>query len=394
LQTEYRPRAVVLAPEAPYPLAGGGALRTASLLHGMARRYAVDVIVFRQQGHPNPAESLPPGLARVVATIDLPHHSRAPVARAARNLARLGRHVPPLIDRFAGFEREVAAAVAGEQYEIGIIEHSWCAAYLPVLAPVCRRTALDLHNIESVLHARCAACERGGVALAHRVFGRASRDFERRWFPRFDCLLAASETDAAIARSLAPSACVSVYPNALPWQPEPPRSGEHAIVFSGNMEYHPNISAVRFFRAEVWPRLRERWPALEWRLVGKNPAAVARFTADDPRIRTIGPVDDAVAELARAQVAVAPLTAGSGTRVKILEAWAAGVPVVATSIGAEGLPSAESNGLVVADGGEAFAQAVSRLLACEDLRRNLGHAARTLWEKEFTWEAAWRRLPL
>jgi glycosyltransferase involved in cell wall biosynthesis len=158
------------------------------------------------------------------------------------------------------------------------------------------------------------------------------------------------------------------------------------------MEYHPNHSAVRFFRQEVWPRLRERWPRLVWRLVGKSPAAVKRFTSGDPRIEVRGPVDDAVRELARAQVAVAPVLAGSGTRLKILEAWAAGLPVVSTTLGAEGLAARDGENLLLADGGPAFAEAVSRLLACPDLRESLGAAGRLLLEKEFTWETAWKKL--
>ena len=106
--------------------------------------------------------------------------------------------------------------------------------------------------------------------------------------------------------------------------PLPPAGDEEAIVFSGNMEYHPNVTAVRFFRQEVWPRLRERWPNLVWRLVGKNPGAVERYTAGDARIEVAGPVVDAVCEIARSRVAVVPLLTGSGTRLKILEAWAGG----------------------------------------------------------------------
>src|SRR5260370_33902707 len=98
------------------------------------------------------------------------------------------------------------------------------------------------------------------------------------------------------------------------------------------MEYHPNRSAVRFFRREVWPHLRDEWPGLTWRLIGKNPEAVRQFTFGDPRIDVQGQVDDAIKELARARVAVVPLLAGSGTRLKILEAWAAGLPVVSTGV--------------------------------------------------------------
>jgi glycosyltransferase involved in cell wall biosynthesis len=112
----------------------------------------------------------------------------------------------------------------------------------------------------------------------------------------------------------------------------------------------------------------------------------------DDRIQVQGPVDDAIRELARAKVAVVPVLAGSGTRLKILEAWAAGVPVVSTTLGAEGLGARDGESLLLADGGPAFAEAVSRLLACMDLRQRVGAAGRLLLEKEFTWEAAWKKL--
>jgi glycosyltransferase involved in cell wall biosynthesis len=160
------------------------------------------------------------------------------------------------------------------------------------------------------------------------------------------------------------------------------------------MEYHPNLSAVRFFRTEVWPQLREQWPSLIWRLVGKNPAAVSRFTSGDRRIEVTGQVEDAVCELARVRVAVVPLLAGSGTRFKILEAWSAGLPVVSTTIGAEGLPVRDGENLLIADGGPAFAAAVSHVLEDTNLRRQLGQAGRLLLEREFTWDAVWKKLNL
>jgi glycosyltransferase involved in cell wall biosynthesis len=288
----------------------------------------------------------------------------------------------------------VAEAIGDERYEIGLIEHSWCAPYWEQISPACRRTVLDLHNIESVLHARCAAVEGPATAFAHRIFRDASLALERAWLPRFSQVLTTSPSDAEAARAIAPGAHVSVYPNALPWVPQPAPSDEEVVVFSGNMEYHPNLSAVRFFRAEVWPLLRQRWPGLVWRLVGKNPAAVSRFTSDDPRIEVTGEVDDAVRELARARVSVVPLLAGSGTRFKILEAWSAGLPVVSTTIGAEGLPVRDGENLLLADGGPRFAAAVTLVLENSDLRRQLGRAGRLLLEQEFTWDSAWKKLNL
>jgi len=387
-----RPSALVLAAEAPYPLVGGGAWRTASLLHYLALGHDVDLVVFRQSGAEDPARRLPAGLVRQAWVVDLPLHHRSFAARAMRNALRVARRVPPLVDRFAGFGRQMEQWLEGRRYDIGIVEHFWCAPYGEQMAKICGRMVLDLHNIESVLHQRCAEVEGGATAWAHRVFHRASLKLERTWLPRFSEVLATSECDAERARAIAPGARVRVYPNALPLAPLPPRADEDAIVFSGNMEYHPNISAVRFFRREVWPRLRERWPGLVWRLIGKNPDAVRRFTSGDARIQAQGPVDDAIRELARAKVAVVPLLAGSGTRLKILEAWAAGLPVVSTTLGAEGLGARDDESLLLADGGPAFAEAVSRLLACPDLRQKLGMAGRLLLEQEFTWETAWKKL--
>jgi glycosyltransferase involved in cell wall biosynthesis len=393
LATETQAAALVLAPEAPYPLAGGGALRTASLLHYLARRYAVDLIVFRQPGAPDPKAALPPGLVRHPVVIDLPANSRGFAARVVRNAARVARQVPPLIDRFAGFERQVKEAIGGRAYQVGIVEHFWCAPYLEAIAAACRRTVLDLHNIESVLHDRCARVE-GAAGLAHRVFSEAARAMERTWLPRYGLVLTVSEADAETVAALAPAANVDVYPNAIPWTPAPLHLEEDTVIFSGNLEYHPNVQAVRFFHRAIWPLLRRRWPELTWRLIGKNGDFVRPIVGSDPRIEIRGDIPEAVPELARAKVAVVPLLAGSGTRLKILEAWAAAIPVVSTRLGAEGLPARAGEHLLLADSPAAFAEAVSRLLACRELREGLGKAGRCLLEQQFTWETAWLNLDI
>jgi glycosyltransferase involved in cell wall biosynthesis len=387
-----RSTALLLAPEAPYPMAGGGAIRTASLVEYLRDRYELDVIVFRQPGAADPAIAFPEGCVRRVIVIELPANGRSLPARAVRNAGRVLRRVPPLVDRFAGFGAQIEKSIAGRRYEIGVVEHFWCAPYLEQLASVCNRTVLDLHNVESRLHARCAEVDRGAAGFAHRIFRDASLGLERHWLPRFGLVLATSETDAATARAIAPAARVAVYRNALPPTPQPPHGDDEAIVFSGNLEYHPNVQAVGFFRERIWPLLRERWPQLIWRLVGKNPQAVHRYTAGDSRIEVIGAVADSVGELAHSRIAVVPLLTGSGTRLKILEAWAAGLPVVSTTVGAEGLPVRDGETALLADSPEAFADAVSRLLACMQLRQNLGQSGRMLLDKEFTWVTAWAKL--
>src|SRR3984957_10670956 len=118
MAADVRRSALLLAPETPYPLAGGGALRTASLLHYLAQSHDVDLIVFRQPGGADPAQHMPVGLVRRITVIDLPANGRSLAARTLRNSARVVRRVPPLVDRFSGFAAQIARAVEGRRYEI------------------------------------------------------------------------------------------------------------------------------------------------------------------------------------------------------------------------------------------------------------------------------------
>src|SRR5262249_10925330 len=116
--------------------------------------------------------------------------------------------------------------------------------------------------------------------------------------------------------------------------------------------------------------------------------------ADDPRIELTGPMTDAIAAIAPAKVAIVPLLAASGTRLKILEAWAAGTAVVSTALGAEGLNGRDSEHLLVADDPANFADSVSHLLSSEEARRKLEIAGRALYERSYTWDSVWSRLSL
>ncbi len=364
---------------------GGGALRTASLLHYLAQHYEVDLLVFEAPTQARASDFVPPGLVRNVLRVALPSHSRRGVARVVRNGVRLLRATTPLVSRFGGFDEQVRALLQGRSYELGIIEHFWCAPYVQILNQHCERVVLDLHNVESELHRACARTEHWPHSVAHHQFSRASARLERAYLPRFAALLTPSAEDQAKARQLAPGVPVIVYPNTLPPTPLPTVAEEHVIAFSGNLEYHPNQSAVRYFANQIWPSLREQWPQLRWRLIGKNPRGVEHLLTGVHGVEVTGPVADAVAELARAAVVVVPLLAGSGTRLKILEAWAAGRAVVSTSVGAEGLATRDGENICIADTPQAFIERVSLLLRSPELRQRIGTNARVGFERSWTW---------
>lgn len=357
--------ALFVSPEAPIAGSGGGGLRSASLLEYLRGKYSVEVVGF-----------------------DLRPHSKAISARILRNANRLVRGVPPLFDRYSGYEDQIEARLRGKQFDLGVIEHFWCASYASLLRRHCKTLVLDLHNVESDLARTHARAARWPASWASGRFADAYLRLEREWLPHFDLALVTSKEDAGLVEHPR----IVVYPNALPEIPCPDVPEENCIVFSGNLEYHPNVEAVRWFRTQIWPRIREGAGGVEWRLIGKNPEAVARWISGDERIRIVGGVSDAVSEIARAKVAVVPLLSGSGTRFKILEAWAARRAVVSTAIGAAGLGAVDGKNLLVRDDAESFAVAVIQLLADDTRREALGRAGRETYLERFTWPAAWKAL--
>ena len=321
----------------PIPLVGGGALRAASLLEYLAQSYTVDAIVFRT---PERRVDLPSGLVDRLDTIELPRHSKhtrrasaqrpstaAPQPAAGRPLQRIRRRNRRVARGSPGLRSRPWSSISGA---------------LPTRAD---RPAMPPHGSRPAQH-------RVGLAPGQRQGGSMAAIGRTRDLPpgghRSRAALAAAlfsaaddlPQDAERVRQIAPGARVVVYPNAIPLVSRPPREEQDIIVFSGTLEYEPNRTAVRYFAAEIWPALRDRWPGLKWRLIGRNPEAVERYVTGDPGIECTGPVEDAMSYLAAAKVAVAPILSGSGTRLKIVEAWAAGVPVVSTTLGAEGLPGA------------------------------------------------------
>ena len=366
---------LLVCPEAPYPVLGGGAQRIASLIEYFAARgCAVDLLTFV------PCQ-VPAEFVREVLYVPLPANGRSLGSRVLRNAGRLVRGVPPLIDRLAGFDAIVRAVLGSRRYDVAVLEHFWVAPYVDVFRCYAERVWCDLHNIESRFFRTMAAASGPGAAWALRRFGRLNEKLEAELLPKFDGCLVCSEEDARLVRG----ARVVVYPNTIGWHERTEREKGQTLVFSGNMEYHPNQQAVRWFHGSIWPKLRSRFPGLRWRLVGMNPDAVRPVVCGDSRIELTGAVEDALREIGQAQLAVVPLLAGSGTRIKILEAWAAGTAVVSTTLGAEGLPGC----LRIADGAEAFERAVVELLGDPAERRRLEEAGRTAYEARYHRKAGW-----
>ncbi len=346
---------------------GGGQIRICSLLEYVARKSDVDLVVFSDYG-----EVEMPRAFRRMYTVHLPRHSRRLLPKLWRNASRYLRRVPPLVDRFSGREAEIGRFLEGQTYDAALLMHFWTAPYEPLVRRHAARVVLDLQNVESDLMAQLGP------------FGEITRRWEREWLPRFDAVLAPCAED--VAKLPVPAI---VYPNAIPAPPEtPPAIRRQGLAMSGNFDFTPNREGLRWFQNRVWPRLRQRFPGLRLRLIGR---ASDRQPLSEGMEAT-GTVADAYVELARAEAAVIPLFSGSGTRLKILEAWAAATPVVSTTLGAAGLGAVDGKDLLLADDEESFVEAVSFCLT-DPARASdrTGHARRTLQDR-FTWPRAWAKL--
>jgi glycosyltransferase involved in cell wall biosynthesis len=210
--------------------------------------------------------------------------------------------------------------------------------------------------------------------------------YEKWAVNRFDRVFVCSAKDRARFRR--PN--VVVVPNGinLPDE-EPPKEAPldgKTILFCGALSYWPNADAVRFFVEQVFPEIRRQLPDTQLLIVGRSVGNELTGLADGASVQIEANVPSIAPYYRRASVAIAPLRVGGGTRIKILEAWAFGVPVVSTSIGAEGLQGIDGQELLIADTPQAFARACISLLESPALQARLAQRARDLVLERYRWD--------
>ncbi|MCL5735678.1 MAG: glycosyltransferase family 4 protein [Actinobacteria bacterium] len=156
------------------------------------------------------------------------------------------------------------------------------------------------------------------------------------------------------------------------------------IVFYGSLGYEPNIDGLRWFVREVWPQVRAAFPGVRMEIAGK-PTAEAQTFASEPDIHLCGFVQSIPSFVTGGALLVVPLRSGSGTRIKVLEAWALGLPVVSTSVGCEGLDAVDGETALIADDPHRFAQACIDLLCSPDRGQTMARQAYEFAKERFDW---------
>ena len=391
-----------LTPQLPYPPQKGTALRNWGLIAGLSRRHRVSLLSFLAPGQDHhPASTLAAACARV-ETVPQPVR---PLSRRLRDLA-LTRQ-PDMALRLASEEyaQRLADWLAREMFDVVHIEGIELAPYLDVIEATPPRFGgaggglpliiFDDHNCEYLLQKRTfltdlrAPARWPGAAYSFVQWQRLRR-YEAHVCRRADRVLAVSDADAAALQSLVPGLTVAVIPNGIDTQTyRPPISNLQSpisnLVFTGTMDFRPNVDAVLWFVQRVLPRVRAELPGVHFVVVGQHPHRRLDPLRENPAVTLTGWVEDTRPYIARAAVYVAPLRMGGGTRLKLLEAMAMGKAVVATRLGAEGYPVTDGRELLLADTPADFAAAVVALLRAPERRAELGRVARAFVEQRYDW---------
>ena len=362
-------RVLMLTPQVPFPPRQGTALRNWGLLRGLAEDHAVSLLSFAAPDQPQtpPAEIT----QRVERVAILPQPQR-PAGERLRQLATSPRPDLTLRLRDSAFAAQLDAWLAVHTFDWVLVEGLELTSYLDQVwaRPTPPHVAFDDHNCEYLLQKRACLADvrrpRRWVGAGYSlVQWRRLQRYEADICRRADLVIAVSRADAAVLQRIAPDVEPLVLPNGLHVAEYADFEGDAdleqpAFVFTGTLDFRPNVDGVLWFAREVWPHVRAALPAAHAYLVGRRPHARLAPLRDAPGVVITGSVPDTRPYIHAATVYVVPLRVGGGTRFKILEAAAMRKPIVSTTLGAEGFPEAPE-ALVLADEPAAFADACVRL---------------------------------
>ncbi len=404
-------RIIYVAPFFPYPPHNGGSIRVWHTLRGLAVRNDVHLVVQAERPpdeHATPVQALARSL-----TFAPPHEGLRPDRHiAAPRLATAvdALQYPPIwLQRYRSREltERVGALIEthGADWLLCDTQLSGQLALSPRL-PMVRR-ALCLYDLYDVyFQAKTAATPWRPYKLKVTLDWFKARHYERRILRRFDLVSVVSAREQRLALPhVRPMTPVVLTPNGVDTEyfqsyrgveggawgiPGPIEGAADAagVLFVGNLAYEPNDDGLRYFLGAIWPLVRARTPDVRFTIVGKDPPAWLRAAAGrDDALTVTGAVDDVRPYYHSARVAVVPLRLGAGTKLKVLEALAMGVPVVTTPEGCAGIDARDGRHLLVGATPEQFARHIAAILGDRALGARLRAAGRDLVERRYGWPA-------
>lgn len=392
-----KPALLFLAHLLPWPLDGGGQIKSYHTLRLLAREYDVTLLAFIRR--PEETQDIEPlrVLCRDIRTVLIPRSRARNIASAASALLS-GRSFLIGRDSVPAMHAALAQALAEREYAAIHVDHLQMAQYIPdgPTPPV----VLDQHNIEHRIPQRMA--QTAGANPLMRAYAAQEwpklRRFEIAACRRADHVLTVSDEDRAGLAALAPDVNdrISVVPIGVDldyFSSVRRRSGSHTLLSIGTMYWPPNVDSMLYFCGEILPIIRKSIPDVHLNIVGAKPVpAICALAEADPSVTVTGLVPDVRDWAVDCGAFVTPLRSGSGMRVKILNAMAMGLPVVSTSVGAEGIDVQNGYNILLADGTSQFADATIRVIQDISLAQRIADGGRRLMQEHYSWDSVGERL--
>jgi len=395
-----RPRLLFLCQTLPYPLDGGVWIRTYHVMRMLSEAFEVTALCFERMGVSGTRDR-----RDVREALDvLGRFGRVevfPIPQTGRRTRFVWDHLRSLLTRKAytrflydsqGFRSRVRELLAKERFDMVHVDSMDLAAYLPEVASL--PVACVHHNVESSLLRRRARFE--GGTLARRYFSLQAHlmeKIEREWVPRIALNVMVSQADLEELRALAGTGHYTVVPNGVDVEEfEPGPGSERGLAYIGGTNWFPNLDALEFFGQRILPELRRSGFDQPVRWVGSASPEQQKIYRERFDVELTGYLDDVRPPMREALCHIVPLRAGGGTRLKILNSWAMGKPVVSTSIGCEGLDARDGENILVRDAPKEFSEAILALSRDEGLRRRIGEAARRTAVEVYSWDVLGRKM--
>lgn len=364
------------------PVDTGGKIRSYNILRHLAREHEVTLLSYYGGTRDSAYESEIQREFAQAQSVWTAALDGGAFAQSLDYIRRVFQAAPFAVSKFTHplVQRWLASNLAEKQFDVAVCDFLSASLNFPEFLQTA--AVLFQHNVETAFWRRMASAESNPVRrIAYRIEAAKMARYERTALGKFAHVIAVSEQDRREMLAIAPGCTITVVPTGVDLQhyapvphsaPNPPR-----IVFTGSMDWEPNLDAVTYFCRDIFPRILGEFPSAVFQIVGRNPRSRVKRLASE-QVQVTGTVPSVAEYLRDATLVVVPLRIGGGTRLKIFEAMAMGKAVVSTSIGAEGLNVRSGRDLILADDPAAFAEAILSLLRDGDLLHRYEQAAAKL----------------
>jgi glycosyltransferase involved in cell wall biosynthesis len=381
----------------PYPLDAGPKMRSYFVLRHLAQKHHVTLLTFvRDTDRPEHIAHLAE-FCHAVHTVPM-HRSRWRDLKFLLQSLIAGQPFLIIRDEVPAMTAQIRQLMAGGRFDLVHADQLWTAPYALLARQAAAskppKLVLDQHNAVYLVPSRLAETESNPIK--RHFMAREARllaTYETEVCRQFDHVVWVTEEDRRAVAAVSPSTTTDGSPSTVipicadPGHVKPVEraANNYRITFLGGLHWPPNAQGVLWFFRNIFPQVRAAVPEAVLTVIGKNPPA----GLEGEGVEVTGYVDDPLPYLAETAAFIVPLHAGGGMRVKILDAWSWGLPIVSTTIGAEGINIEPEKDMLIADTADAFAQAVIRILKNPDLAKRLGQTGRHTVETKYNWQTVY-----